>query len=625
MSAVPDEGSPRTGGAGSGTAPEGKFWALTIGSVGVVYGDIGTSPLYAFREAVKAAAGDEIATREDVLGVLSLIVWSLILVVTLKYVVLLLRADNNGEGGTLSLTALAFRALGRRTMPVLMLGVVGAAMFYGSSFITPALSVLSAVEGLKIVTPALDPFVLPITVLVLALLFAIQARGTGKMSALFGPITVIWFVAMAATGAIHIADDPEVFYALNPYYGIFFLIDNGIVGLITMGAVFLVVTGAEALYADLGHFGRKPIQAAWFMLVLPALLINYFGQGALVLANPAALDDPFFRLVPETLLLPMVCLATAATVIASQAVITGAFSLTQQAIQLGLLPRFEIRHTSEEHYGQIFMPRINMILFLGVLLLVLMFRSSSALAASYVSAVATALWVSSPLGFIVIWKLWKWSFWTTAAVMVPFMIIDTAFLIATMMKIPEGGWIPMLFGAGLIVVVVTWRRGTRILSEKTRKTEVPRVPGTAIFFTAERDSVPTTLLHNLKHNKVLHERLVFLTIVTEEVPRLPDEERTEIDVLERGRCYKVALHYGFREEPDIPHALKLLAQRGLAFDIEDTTFFLGKTMIARAEKRGLFTWRRELFRWMQKNAPTAAEYFRLPPARVIELGTQISV
>ncbi len=424
-----------------------SFWKLTLGSVGVVYGDIGTSPLYAFREAAKAGAGGGPVDREIVLGVLSLILWSLILVVTLKYVVILLRADNNGEGGTLSLTALAFRAMGRRTPVVLALGIVGAAMFYGSSLITPALSVLSAVEGLRVHTPALDPFVLPITFVVLIALFAVQWHGTGRVSALFGPITVLWFLVMAVIGGMHIADDPTIFAAINPVYGVTFLFENGSVGMLTLGAVFLAVTGSEALYADLGHFGRRPIQGAWFLLVLPALVINYFGQGALVLAHPEAIDNPFYKLVPESMLLPLVVMATAATIIASQAVITGAYSITQQAIQLGLLPRFEIRHTSAAHYGQIYMPRVNLLLFVGVMLLVGVFRTSSHLAAAYVLAVAATVWVTGPLGVIVIWKLWNKPLWLASLIMSPFILIDSLFLAATASEFHNGAWVPVAFGA----------------------------------------------------------------------------------------------------------------------------------------------------------------------------------
>jgi KUP system potassium uptake protein len=462
--------------------PQTGFWALTIGSVGVVYGDIGTSPLYAFREAVSAAAAGGAVTREIVLGVLSLIVWSLIIVVTLKYVVILLRADNNGEGGTLSLTALAFRALGRRSSGVIVLGAFGAAMFYGSSLITPALSVLSAVEGLKYSTKNFEPFVLPITICILIALFAVQSRGTAKVSVFFGPVTVLWFIVMALIGLMHIADDWGVFAAVNPYYAIVFLANNGVIAMITLGAVFLVVTGSEALYADLGHFGRKPIQYAWFGLVLPALLLNYFGQGALVLSQPDAIADPFYRLVPEWALLPMVVLATCATVIASQAVITGAYSLTRQAIQLGLLPRFEIRHTSAEQFGQIYMPRVNTLLLLGVLLLVLMFRSSSELAGAYVLAVAATEWTAAILGFIVIWKHWGWKWWSAALLMLPFAFIDTVFIAAASFKILEGAWVPVIFGGLLVLCMLTAkdppdRDSVRSAGEQPRKKAAPHRAG----------------------------------------------------------------------------------------------------------------------------------------------------
>ncbi len=615
-----------------------SFWMLTIGSIGVVYGDIGTSPLYAFREAVKAASGGSMVPRDVVLGVLSLIVWSLIVVVTLKYVVVLLRADNNGEGGTLSLTALAFRALGRRTPVVLMFGVVGAAMFYGSTFITPALSVLSAMEGLKLVTPALDPYVLPLTVAVLIGLFAVQSHGTGRVAVLFGPIMVTWFLVIALAGGLHLADDPAVFLALNPAYGMALLFEHGVLGLITLGAVFLVVTGSEALYADLGHFGRRPIQVAWFYLVLPALLINYFGQGALVLANPAAMDDPFFRLVPEPFLLPMVVLATCATVIASQAVITGAFSLTRQAIQLGLLPRFEIRHTSEEHYGQIYMPRVNTILLIGVLLLVLMFRSSGALAAAYVLAVAAAVFVTTPLGFIVIWRLWKWKWWSAAIVMLPFAVVDLTFLAAALMKIEDGAWVPFLFGIALILLVVTWQRGSRMLIQKTRKTEVPVeslvqslekrpphvVPGTAVFLTSDPEFAPTALLHNLKHNKVLHEHNVILTVVTGHTPRVDDDERVEI-VRVSERFSRVALHFGYMETPNVPKALAIARKLGWQFDIMSTSFFLSRRTLRPAAKSALPRWQNRLFIALARASSDATDFFQIPTGRVVEVGTQVTV
>jgi KUP system potassium uptake protein len=616
-----------------------SFWALTIGSVGVVYGDIGTSPLYAFREAVLAAiGGNDALTRYAVLGVLSLIVWSLIIVVTLKYIAILLRADNHGEGGTLSLTALAFRALGRRTPIVLALGIVGAAMFYGSSLITPALSVMSAVEGLKIATPAFEPYVLPITVLILVALFSVQSRGTAGVSALFGPITTLWFIVIAVIGAIHIFDDPSVLAAVNPYYGIAFLADQKVVGLVTLAAVFLVVTGSEALYADLGHFGRKPIQTAWVFLVLPALLLNYFGQGALVLSNPAAIVDPFYLLVPESALLPLVGLATAATVIASQAVITGAYSLTRQAIQLGLLPRIEIRHTSALQFGQIYMPRVNTALLTGVLLLVLLFRTSSALASSYVLAVATTTWAAGVLGLIVIWKEWRWPLWAAAVLMVPFTIVDTVFVAATGLNILEGAWVPVLFGIVAVLLMTTWLRGTRLLMQKSRRIEVPFeplvkslekkpphiVPGTAIFLTSDPEYAPTALLHNLKHNKVLHMHNVVLTVVTADAPRVPEEDRVQIMGLS-PHFYRVVLTFGYMETPNVPKALALARKLGWQFDIMSTSFFLSRRALKPAPQSGMPGWQDRLFIKLARSADDATTYFHIPTERVVEIGTQVAV
>jgi KUP system potassium uptake protein len=614
------------------------FFTLTLGSVGVVYGDIGTSPLYAFREAVTAAAAGGAVTPEVVLGVLSMILWSLIIVVTLKYIVILLRADNNGEGGTLSLTALAYRALGRRTPTVLMLGVIGAAMFYGSSFITPALSVMSAIEGLKVATPAFEPFVLPLTLVILVALFAVQSHGTAKVSAFFGPITVVWFIVIAVAGGVHIFDEPEVFAAINPLYAISFVAGNGILGLVTLGAVFLVVTGSEALYADLGHFGRKPIQTAWLFLVLPALLINYFGQGALVLANPAAISEPFYRLVPESLLLPMVALATAATCIASQAVITGAYSLTRQAIQLGLVPRFEIRHTSEAHHGQIYMPRVNTILLIGVLLLVGIFRTSSDLASAYVLAVAGASLMASLLGFIVIWKLWQWRLWSTVLLMSPFIAVDGVFVAAALLKLVEGAWVPVLFGLAMILVVMTWRRGTSILGEKTRRTEVPFdallrslernppfvVAGTAVYLTSAPAYAPTSLLHNLKHNKILHERNIILTIVTADTPRVPAEERVTISPVSE-RFSTVRLKFGFAEQPNVPRALAMARGQGWHFDIMATSFFLSRRSLRLAARSAMPRWQDRLFILLARSANDATDYFQIPTGRVVEVGTQVTV
>lgn len=614
------------------------FWALALGSVGVVYGDIGTSPLYAFRVAVVAASESGPVTRDTVLGVLSMIVWALIIVVTIKYVLILLRADNNGEGGTLSLTALAARAIGRRTPLVLLLGVTGAAMFLGDSVITPAISVLSAVEGLSLVTPALDHYVLPLTVLILILLFAVQRRGTARVAAFFGPVMLIWFVSIAVAGMMHLLDDLAVFAAINPAYAVSFVSMHGHIGLVTLGAVFLAVTGGEALYADLGHFGRKPIHTAWLGLVLPSLLINYFGQGALVLAHPAAIENPFYRLVPEALILPTVALATAATVIASQAVITGAYSLVRQAIQLGLLPRLVIVHTSAEYSGQIYLPRVNGSLLTGVLLLVGLFRTSSALASAYGIAVATTMVVDGILGFIVIWRLWGWPVWKAALVMVPLVIVDGTFLSANLLKLMEGAWVPLLFGVAVVMLILTWQRGTRILGNKTRKTEVPldallhslerkpphMVPGTAVFLTSDPEFAPTALLHNLKHNKVLHQHNVVLTIITADTPRVTEHERVTITPVSE-HFSKVALKFGYMETPNVPKALAIARRQGWHFDIMSTSFFLSRRALKPAAHSGMPRWQDRLFIGLAKSASDATDFFQIPTGRVVEVGTQVTV
>jgi KUP system potassium uptake protein len=615
-----------------------RFFVLALGSLGVVYGDIGTSPLYAFREAAAAAAGDAIVTSDIVLGVLSLILWSLIIVITIKYVLVLLRADNNGEGGTLSLTALAFRALGRRTPIVLALGIVGASMFYGASLITPALSVLSAVEGLTLATPAFEPYVVPLTVAILIALFAAQSRGTARVAAYFGPVMLVWFLVIAVAGALHIRDDPHVLLAINPLHGIQFLAANGVIGLVTLGAVFLVVTGGEALYADLGHFGRKPIQSAWLFLVLPSLVLNYFGQGALVLANPVAIENPFYLLLPERLLLPMVVLATAATVIASQAMITGAYSLTRQAIQLGLLPRLEIRHTSAEHYGQIYMPRVNTALLGGVLLLVGLFRTSSALAAAYGLAVAMTMMVDGLLAFIVIRRLWKWHPGRVVLLMSTFIVVDTAFLVATSMKLFEGAWLPVMFGSVMVLIMATWRRGTGFLAQKTRRIEVPLesllnnlekspphlVPGTAVFLTSDPDFSPTALLHNLKHNKVLHEHNAILTIITADTPRVPEEDRVKMTPLS-PHFIRVSLKFGYMEQPNVPKALAIARRHGWQFDIMSTSFFLSRRSLKPTPQSGMPAWQDHLFIGLARSASDATDFFQIPTGRVVEVGTQVAV
>jgi KUP system potassium uptake protein len=615
------------------------FWSLTLGSIGVVYGDIGTSPLYALREAVLAATGSgEPASEAIVLGILSLIIWALFLVVTAKYVLILLRADNKGEGGTLALMALASRALVRRGGIVILLGIVSGALFYGDAIITPALSVLSAIEGMKVVTPAFDAYVVPLTVVVLVLLFSVQSRGTANVAAFFGPIMLFWFAAIAAAGVWHVTQNLKVLLAFNPWYGVNFLIHHGLVGFYTLGAVFLVVTGAEALYADLGHFGRGPIKVAWLVIVLPALVINYLGQGALVLANPKSVENPFFLLYPDWALVPMVLLATVATVIASQAVISGAYSLTRQAIQLGLLPRLEIRHTSEALFGQIYMPRVNTLLLIGVLLLVALFRSSSALASAYGIAVTGTMVVTAMMGLIVIWRVWHWPLIAAAALIVPFLFIDLTFLAANLLKVFEGGWMPLALGALVMAVMYTWRRGSRLLFEKTRRLETPletlvkslekkppaRVPGTAVFLTSDPVSAPTALLHSLKHYKVLHEKNVILTVETADTPRVDPAERVRIEPV--GKTFsRVVLRFGFMETPNVPRALAIARKLGWQFDIMSTSFFLSRRLLKPATHSGMPRWQDRLFIGLTRVANDATDYFQIPTGRVVEVGTQVTV
>src|SRR5580698_8974882 len=619
------------------------LWGLALGSIGVVYGDIGTSPLYAFRVAITAASASTPGElpRETVLGVVSLILWALFIIVTLKYVLILLRADNNGEGGTLTLMALASRAVGRFSKAggvVALLGIVSAALFYGDAVITPALSVLSAVEGLDVATPAFHEYVVPLTVVILLVLFAMQSVGTAKVAALFGPIMVVWFVAIALPGLGWIARDPGILWALNPFYGVFFLTHHGIIGLYTLGAVFLAVTGAEALYADLGHFGRGPIQIAWIVLVLPSLALNYLGQGALVFAEPKTLENPFFLLYPEWARISMVVLATIATVIASQAVITGAYSLTSQAIQLGLLPRFEVRHTSAQTAGQIFMPRVNSLLLVGVLLLVALFRSSSALASAYGIAVTGTMVVTCMMAFIVIWRMWRWSPFAAAALIAPFLFIDLTFLSANLLKVVEGGWVPLALGGLVMLVMYTWRRGTRILFAKTRRLETPldelvrilekkppqRVPGTAVFLTSDPKSAPTALLHSLKHYRVLHEQNVIISVETTHTPRVESSKRVKIEQV--GATFmRVMLRFGYMETPNIPRALAIARKLGWHFDIMSTSFFLSRRALRPAPHSFMPRWQDRLFITMARSANDATDYFQIPTDRVVEVGTQVTV
>jgi KUP system potassium uptake protein len=626
--------------AGNGDTPaKARFWSLTIGSIGVVYGDIGTSPLYAFREAISAATGSgNTASQPIVLGILSLIIWALLLVVTVKYILILLRADNKGEGGTLALMALASHSLTRRGGTIILLGIISGALFYGDAIITPALSVLSAIEGLKVVTPTFDAYVVPLTVVVLLALFAVQSRGTASVATFFGPVMMLWFGAIAAAGIWHAARNPIVLLAFNPIHGVDFLLEHGLVAFFTLGAVFLVVTGAEALYADLGHFGRAPIRLAWLVVVLPALTLNYLGQGALVLANPKAIENPFFLLYPEWALLPMVLLATMATVIASQAVISGAYSLTRQAIQLGLLPRLEIRHTSEALFGQIYMPRVNTLLLFGVLLLVILFRSSSALASAYGIAVTGTMVVTAMMAIVVVWRVWNWSLAAALALIVPFLFIDLTFLSANLLKIVEGGWMPLALGAVVMAIMYTWRRGSRLLFEKTRRLEAPleglvkslekkppaRVPGTAVFLTSDPVSAPTALLHSLKHYKVLHEKNVILTIETADAPRVDAGERVRIQPV--GKTFsRVVLRFGFMETPNVPKALAIARKLGWQFDIMSTSFFLSRRALKPAKQSGMPRWQDRLFIGLTRVANDATDYFQIPTGRVVEVGTQVTI
>ncbi len=622
-------------------APQGshaKLWALALGSIGVAYGDIGTSPLYAFREAVTHATKHGLSGPEAILGVLSLILWSLALIVTLKYVLILLRADNHGEGGTFALMALG-QSVAKRSAPLLtVLGVMGASFFYGDAILTPAISVLSAVEGLKLVAPALEKVVVPLTMIILIGLFMVQARGTGKVATFFGPIMVLWFLVLAIGGIIHIVDDPQVFLAFNPLYGVRLLWQNGLLGLVILGLVFLSVTGAEALYADLGHFGRKPIQLAWTSIVLPSLVLNYLGQGALVLSQPAAIENPFYKLYPPVALIPMVLLATCATVIASQAVITGAFSLTRQAIQLGLLPRFEIRHTSESMAGQIYLPRVNWVILGGVLAVVLLFKNSSDLAAAYGISVTATMVIDSAMAFFVVWKYWKWPLWKALAVIAPLLLLEQAFFTANMLKVFEGGWFPLVIGMLIALVMLTWVHGSKVLARATKKNEADldwlirhleqrpphKVPGTAVFLTADPESAPTALLHNLKHNRVLHERNIILTIRTEEMPRIPRHERVEIEKLSDG-FIRVIAHYGFMETPSVPKIFEHCRRRDLNVDFPATSFFLSRRSLKPTTKTQLPQWQERLFIWLSGKSEDATEYYKIPTDRVVEVGTQIQV
>jgi KUP system potassium uptake protein len=619
--------------------PRGRYLAsLSLAALGVVYGDIGTSVLYAVRESFHHTHGIH-PTRGNVLGVLSLIFWALVLVISIKYAVFVLRADNRGEGGILALTSLVTPVGALKRSPrwvLIMLGLFGTALLYGDGMITPVISVLSAVEGLKVATPLLEPYVIPITIGILIALFAMQSRGTATVGRIFGPVTLVWFVMIAVLGIVNIVRDLTVFAAVNPLYGIRFFAQNGWNGFLVLGSVFLVVTGGEALYADMGHFGRRPIRLAWYYVVLPALLLNYFGQGAMLIHRPETVENPFFHMAPRWALYPVVVIATMAAVIASQALITGAFSLTMQAVQLGYIPRVQIEHTSARERGQIYIPQVNWVLMLACIGLVLGFRDSSRVAAAYGVAVTATMVITTLLLFRVERERWKWPLWASALFTAVFLAIDLAFFGANVIKIPAGGWFPLVVGAVIFTLMSTWKTGRRILAERLSAGTLPvelfledvaarpphRVPGTAVFMYGNPNGTPPALLHSLKHYKVLHERTVFLSVSTEEVPHLDEAERLEVTELGHG-FYRIAIRYGFMEEPDVPGALARVKVPGLDLSPGRTSYFLGRETLIPSRERGMMVWREKLFALMSRNARPATAFFGLPPNRVVELGAQI--
>jgi KUP system potassium uptake protein len=613
---------------------------LVIGAIGIVFGDIGTSPLYTMREVFGGAHGIPF-TSANVYGLLSLVFWSLVVIVTLKYVALIMRADNRGEGGILALTALVAQGLDRQNRLrwwLVGFGIFGAAMFFGDAMITPAISVLGAVEGLEVIAPGMNAFIVPVAVVIMIALFAIQKHGTYSVGRLFGPITLLWFIALAVLGVLQITENPSVLRALSPLYAVEFVVDHPLATFLALGAVVLAVTGTEALYADMGHFGRSPIRRAWLFFVFPALTLNYFGQGALLLAQPTAIKNPFYLMAPAWALVPLLVLATAAAIIASQAVISGAFSLARQAVQMGYVPRLDIQHTSEREIGQIYIPFINWTLLIAVLLLVVGFQGSSALAGAYGIAVTLAMLIDSVLIFFVMRRIWRWSLPAALAIAVPLGLIDFAFLSSNALKIPEGGWFPLLIGAVVFTLMTTWKRGRLILMERLAAESMPldvfvpsiesspptRVPGTAVFLTATPDRVPHALLHNLKHNKVLHERVVFLTVVTRDYPYVRDDERYEIAPL-GAEFYRIYGYYGFKEDPDVPALLDVVSSHGFVFDMMETSFFVSRETLIATKVTGMALWRERLFVAMSKNAVKSSDFFAVPTNRVVELGTQIQL
>jgi KUP system potassium uptake protein len=611
---------------------------LTVGAMAVVFGDIGTSPLYAFRETF-AGAHPLAVDRIHVLGVLSLIFWSMMLVVTIKYITILTRADNKGEGGSLALLALISRKGGgqvRWSAGIVLLGVFACSLFYGDSMITPAISVLSAVEGLTVVEAGLQPLVVPIAVGILIGLFLIQRKGTAMVGALFGPVVCVYFLTLAMLGGMSIARDPTILYALNPWYALnFFIIDRWL-AFLALGSVVLAVTGTEALYTDMGHFGRKPIQRGWFWFVLPALMINYMGQGALLVSDPGAITSPFYLLAPEWFRLPLVFIATLATIIASQAVISGAFSVTQQAIQLGFVPRLSIKHTSAAAHGQIYIPVVNWALMVMVMVLVLTFQNSSNLAAAYGIAVTGAMLIDTCLLAVLLFTVWRWKPIYALPLLAVFFIVDIAYFAANLTKVPDGGWFPLAVGLVIFTLLTTWAKGRQLMRDRLREAAMPievfiksaassasRVPGTAVFMTTSPDGVPHSLLHNLKHNRVLHERVLLLTVQIEDVPYVSEDQRCHLDDLGSG-FFRLVLRFGFMQETDIPKALETV-QCGAAFKMMETSFFLSRQTLLPSARPGMPLWREKLFSWMLRNAESAMEFFKLPPNRVVELGSQVEI
>jgi KUP system potassium uptake protein len=622
--------------------PQGRYLAaLSMAALGVVYGDIGTSPLYALREAFHGPHAMPVS-QANVLGVLSLIFWSLVVVVSVKYLAFVMRADNKGEGGILALMALLQRNRTTRGLTprhvVIAIGIFGAALMYGDSVITPAISVLSAVEGLGVAAPGLQGWVIPLAILILGGLFWIQSRGTAQVGSWFGPVMVLWFTTLAVLGITAIVSRPGVLAALSPHYAIQFFLMNRWAGFLVLGAVFLVVTGGEALYADMGHFGVRPIRIVWFALVLPALMLNYFGQGALLLNDPSAAVSPFYRLAPSWGLYPLIILATAAAIIASQAVISGAFSLTRQAVQLGYSPRMKIEHTSSREMGQIYVSGVNTALMIVTVILVLGFGTSSRLAAAYGVAVAGEMVLTTLLLFLLMREVWKWSLVRALAICGLFLVIDVVFFAANALKIPHGGWVPLAIAVGLFILMTTWKRGREILSKRMMEKTVPlkllladlaaeppiRVPGTAIFMYGSADGTPPALVHNLAHNKVLHEKIVFLTVITEDVPHVPEADRVVVKRSGKG-FHTVIARYGFMQDPDINEVLEACKENSLDIPIEGTTFFMGRETLIASERPGMAIWRERLFSFMTRNALRATAFFKIPPNQVFEVGAQVEL